>query len=152
MPDTELKPRRQRRGGRVAYLMSWFPAPTETFILHELLELRRQGIELDVYPLLGAAPGPRHAGADEMIARTRYHRGLSREVLEAQLHWLRRGRARTCARGVAPSAATSARRASSRARSSWCRARRSSRGRSRSAATGTCTPTGRRTPPSRPSS
>jgi glycosyltransferase involved in cell wall biosynthesis len=87
MAETEQKPRRARRG-RVAYLMSWFPAPTETFILHELLELRRQGLEIDVYPLLGAAPGPRHPGADEVIARTRYHRGLSREVLEAQLHWL----------------------------------------------------------------
>ncbi|HSD19711.1 MAG TPA: glycosyltransferase family 4 protein [Anaeromyxobacter sp.] len=88
MSDTEPN-RRQPRRGRVAYLMSWFPAPTETFILHELLELRRQGLEIDVYPLLGAAPGPRHPGADEMIVRTRYHRGLSREVLEAQLHWLR---------------------------------------------------------------
>jgi colanic acid/amylovoran biosynthesis glycosyltransferase len=87
MADTEPTPR-EARGGRVAYLMSWFPAPTETFILHELLELRRQGLEIDVYPLLGAAPGPRHPGADEMVARTRYHRGLSAELLGAQLHWL----------------------------------------------------------------
>ncbi|WP_143827920.1 glycosyltransferase family 4 protein [Anaeromyxobacter sp. Fw109-5] len=88
MPDTEPKPKARR--GRVAYLMSWFPAPTETFILHELLELRRQGLDIDVYPLLGAAPGPRHPGAEEMVARTRYHRGLSGEVVAAQLHWLRR--------------------------------------------------------------
>ena len=88
MPDTEPKPKAPR--GRVAYLMSWFPAPTETFILHELLELRRQGLEVDVFPLLGAAPGPRHPGAEEMVARTRYHRGLSGEVVAAQLHWLRK--------------------------------------------------------------
>ncbi len=87
MPHTEPKPRRR---GRVAYLMSWFPAPTETFILHEMLELRRRGLEIDVYPLLGAAPGPMHPGADGMLAHTRYHRGLSREVAAAQLHWLRR--------------------------------------------------------------
>ncbi len=93
MADTEPTPRGPR-GGRVAYLMSWFPAPTETFILHELLELRRQGLELDVFPLLGAAPGPRHPGVDELLARTRYHRGLSAEVVAAQLHWLvRRPRA-----------------------------------------------------------
>jgi glycosyltransferase involved in cell wall biosynthesis len=75
-------------GGRVAYVMSWFPAPTETFILHEMLELRRRGLEIDVFPLFGAAPGPRHAGTDEMLARTRYHRALSLEVLAAQLFWL----------------------------------------------------------------
>jgi len=78
------------RRGRVAYLMSWFPAPTETFILNELLELRRQGIEIDVFPLLGAAPGPRHPGVEELMPRVRYHRALSLELLLAQLHWIRR--------------------------------------------------------------
>ena len=72
-----------------------------------------RGSRIDVYPLLGAAPGPRHPGADEMVARTRYHRGLSAELLGAQLHWLaHRPRAPTCARGPARSAATSAPRVS----------------------------------------
>lgn len=73
---------------RVAYFVSWFPAPTETFILHEMLELRSRGLEIDVFPLFGAAPGPRHPGTDEMIARTRYHRALTLEVLAAQAFWL----------------------------------------------------------------
>jgi glycosyltransferase involved in cell wall biosynthesis len=73
---------------RVAYLMSWFPAPTETFVLHEMLELRSQGLEIDVFPLFGAAKGPRHPGADEMVERTHYTRGLSLELVLAQLHWL----------------------------------------------------------------
>jgi glycosyltransferase involved in cell wall biosynthesis len=79
---------------RVAYVTSWFPVPTETFVLHEMLELRRQGVEVEVFPLFGAAPGPRHAAAAEMLERTRYHRGLSLEVVGAQLYWLvRRPRA-----------------------------------------------------------
>ena len=57
--------RRARRGGRVAYLMSWFPAPTETFILHELLELRRQGLEIDVSaPRRRARPTSPRGGRD----------------------------------------------------------------------------------------
>jgi glycosyltransferase involved in cell wall biosynthesis len=70
--------------------MSWFPAPTETFILNEMRELRRQGLELEVFPLLGAAPGPRHPGVAELMPRVRYHRALSLEFVRAQLHWLRR--------------------------------------------------------------
>ena len=37
---------------RVAYVMSRFPRPTETFILYEILALRRRGLDVQVYPLL----------------------------------------------------------------------------------------------------
>jgi glycosyltransferase involved in cell wall biosynthesis len=75
---------------RVGYLMSWYPAVTETFILHEMLELSRRGVDLEIFPLLGAAHDVRHPGAEELAHKVRYHRGLSLETAAAQLHWLRR--------------------------------------------------------------
>lgn len=39
-------------GPRVAYLMSRFPRLTETFILYEILALRRRGLDVQVYPLM----------------------------------------------------------------------------------------------------
>jgi colanic acid/amylovoran biosynthesis glycosyltransferase len=76
--------------GRVGYLMSWYPAVTETFILHEMLELRRLGVDLVIFPLLGAATGVRHPGADALADRVQYHRALSLEIVLAQLYWLLR--------------------------------------------------------------
>jgi glycosyltransferase involved in cell wall biosynthesis len=78
------------RGRRIAYLMSWFPAITETFILDELRELRAQGIDVAALPLFGSRGGGVHAGWRELAASTHYHRTLSWELCAAQLHWLRR--------------------------------------------------------------
>ncbi len=75
---------------RVAYLMSRYPAVTETFILHEMLELSRLGLELEIFPLLGAAQDVRHPGSEELADRVQYSRGLSAEVVRAQLYWLSR--------------------------------------------------------------
>ena len=79
---------------RVGYLMSWYPAVTETFILHEMLQLRRLGVDLEIFPLLGAATDVQHPGSEELAGRVRYHRGLSLEFVRAQLHWLARRPAR----------------------------------------------------------
>ena len=79
---------------RVGYLMSWYPTVTETFVLHEMLELRRLGVDLEIFPLFGAATDLRHPGAEALADRVHHHRGLSAELLLAQLHWLvRRPRA-----------------------------------------------------------
>ncbi len=78
----------ERSDGRIGYVMSWYPVVTETFILHEMLELRRSGIDLEIFPLLGAAQDVRHPGAEELAARVHYHRGVSWELVGAQLHWL----------------------------------------------------------------
>lgn len=39
---------------RVAYMMSRFPKITETFVLFEMLAIERQGVDVEVYPLLRA--------------------------------------------------------------------------------------------------
>jgi glycosyltransferase involved in cell wall biosynthesis len=77
-------------GDRIAYLVSWFPAITETFILDEVRDLRARGVEVEVLPLFGRRGGDVHAGWRELSACTHYHRTFSFEMAAAQLHWLRR--------------------------------------------------------------
>jgi glycosyltransferase involved in cell wall biosynthesis len=72
------------------YVVSRFPAITETFILDELRELRARGVEVEVLPLFGARGGEVHAAFRELRGRTHYQRTLSWELAAAQLHWLRR--------------------------------------------------------------
>jgi len=76
------------RPARIGYLMSWYPVVTETFILHEMLELRRAGVDLEIFPLFGAATDVHHPGAESLAGRVHYHRALSAELVGAQLHWL----------------------------------------------------------------
>jgi len=75
---------------RVAYLVSWFPAITETFILDEVRELRARGVDVEVLPLFGRRGGQVHAGWSDVRSCTHYHASISWEMLAAQLHWLRR--------------------------------------------------------------
>jgi colanic acid/amylovoran biosynthesis glycosyltransferase len=92
------------RRRKIAYLVSWFPARTETFILRELQQVERLGGAPVVYALVGAREDAVHPGAEPFIARTRYLKHASREVLSANLHWLRRSPRRylgTWARAIA---------------------------------------------------
>lgn len=77
------------RKRRVAYLMSWFPTVTETFILDEMLELDRLGMRVDIFPLMGAKAGLLHPGAGTLRGRTRYFRLFSAALWLAQLAWLK---------------------------------------------------------------
>jgi colanic acid/amylovoran biosynthesis glycosyltransferase len=75
---------------RIAYVVSRFPAITETFILDEVRDLRARGVEIEVLPLFGKRGGEVHAGWPELAPCTHYHRTVSWEMAAAQLHWLRR--------------------------------------------------------------
>jgi colanic acid/amylovoran biosynthesis glycosyltransferase len=78
------------RTGRIAYVVSWFPAITETFILEEVLELRARGVPVEVFPLFGSRGGDVHAAWSTLEPWTHFHANLSWELVAAQLHWLRR--------------------------------------------------------------
>ncbi|HET8541480.1 MAG TPA: glycosyltransferase [Anaeromyxobacter sp.] len=80
----------RRARPRVAYVVSWFPAVTETFVLEEVRDLRARGVEVDVFPLFGARGGEVHAAWRELAPHTHYNAALSWELLAAQAHWLRR--------------------------------------------------------------
>lgn len=75
---------------RVAYLVSWFPAVTETFILNEVRELERLGMRIDVYPLLGRHGYVNHPGTEALVARAHYRRLFAWATLAAQVYWLLR--------------------------------------------------------------
>ena len=45
-----------RNGGRLAYVLLWFPLASETFIFREVMQLREKGFPLSVYTLYGTRP------------------------------------------------------------------------------------------------
>jgi colanic acid/amylovoran biosynthesis glycosyltransferase len=77
-------------GPQVVYVMSRFPLLTETFILREMLELERQGMQLVIFPLLRANAPVRHSEVERLRAQVRYTPFLSWPILAANLHYLMR--------------------------------------------------------------
>jgi glycosyltransferase involved in cell wall biosynthesis len=68
---------------RVAYVVNVFPKLSETFIAHELAELRRRGIELRVFPLRPAVENCAHGFITEASLETLTCRDPAR--LESEL-------------------------------------------------------------------
>src|SRR5688500_4604154 len=52
--------RERRERGRIAYILKMFPRFSETFVLNELLELERQGVELRIFSLKEPTDGIVH--------------------------------------------------------------------------------------------
>lgn len=75
---------------RVAYVVSRFPKLSETFILYEMLELERLGIDVDLYALVREPETALQPGAASFVERMTVVRRRSRTMLAAQWHWLRR--------------------------------------------------------------
>jgi len=88
--STESSVKNNRPSARIAYLVSRFPSVTETFVLNEMLAIRRLGLEPTVYAFIRDLRLLRHPGADDFIAGCVEAKLLSRECLSAQFHWLRR--------------------------------------------------------------
>lgn len=57
---------------RVGYVLKRFPRLSETFILNEMLELERQGVEIEVYSLFKPPVEDKHALLAELKARVTY--------------------------------------------------------------------------------
>ena len=68
--------------------MSRFPAVTETFILRELVELERQGIRVEIAPLLREQVATLHPDAAEWDRRALHTPFLNRAMLAANLRVL----------------------------------------------------------------
>jgi colanic acid/amylovoran biosynthesis glycosyltransferase len=91
----------------IAYMMSRFPQVTETFILDDIVGLRRLGLRVEVFPLLRERAAVMHEGVQAVADSAHYPRLLSLGALVAQLHWLRRrpgAYARAWARALAGNA------------------------------------------------
>ena len=59
---------------KIAYLLKTFPKLSETFILNEMLELERQGLELHVFSLREPSETKMHAGVAELKEGVTYLR------------------------------------------------------------------------------
>lgn len=80
----------RRRPLRLAYLVSRFPKATETFILNEILELESLGHHVELFPLVLEDESVVQPGAAALAARAHDMRPWRRDVLAAQIYWLRR--------------------------------------------------------------
>ena len=74
----------------IAYVMSRFPKISETFILYEILEIERLGMQVEVFPLVREHEQVAHPEAQAIVDRAHYSRVVSRAVLAAQFYWLLR--------------------------------------------------------------
>jgi colanic acid/amylovoran biosynthesis glycosyltransferase len=74
---------------RVAYLMSRFPKISETFILFEMIAVEQEGGHVELYPLIRERAKAMHPEARPWLARMRYARSTSPQVLASNLRWLR---------------------------------------------------------------
>jgi len=63
-------------GPRVAYLLLWFPEPSQTFILDEVNTLVGLGLDVRVYSLYGSRPPRRLEGMSQVLAPV-HHLGLA---------------------------------------------------------------------------
>jgi hypothetical protein len=59
-------------GLRVAYLLLWFPEPSQTFVLDEVNTLVRLGLDVRVYTLYGPRPASAIAGMAKVLAPVRH--------------------------------------------------------------------------------
>jgi colanic acid/amylovoran biosynthesis glycosyltransferase len=69
---------------RIAYILLWFPEPTQTFILDEVNTMAGLGLDLTVYTLYGPRPASRIAGMAQVRTPV-HHLGVAaaRKVLQS---------------------------------------------------------------------
>jgi glycosyltransferase involved in cell wall biosynthesis len=75
---------------RIAYVMSRFPKVSETFILYEILELKKLGLEIEIFPILREYESVQHAEVENVMDSVHYAKIVSWAVLSAQFYWLLR--------------------------------------------------------------
>ncbi len=75
---------------KVAYIVSRFPKLTETFVLYELLALRRQGVPVSLYPLLRTRQRVVHPEVESLGGCLHRHGFVSVPVVAANWRFLRR--------------------------------------------------------------
>jgi len=84
-PASAATPGPATRRARVAYVMSRFPKITETFILREMIELERQGFDIEVFPLRREKTRLIQPDARPYVARAHFLPVLSVPMVGANL-------------------------------------------------------------------
>src|SRR5688572_33219701 len=72
---------------KIAYIVSRFPTITETFVLYEMLELQRLGMEIEVFSIIHEKREAIQPGAEKFVKSAHYPE-LSWELVAAQFYWL----------------------------------------------------------------
>lgn len=79
------------RRPRVAYLLSRFPKLSETFVIMEMVALRRQGFDISIYPYIEERGAVAHGEVPSLMeAVRRIPAPAALHVLVAQLQWATR--------------------------------------------------------------
>lgn len=87
--DTPVRDHSAAHVLKVAYILHRFPHLTETFIVRELLEIRKHAVSVEIFSLLSPRPGPVHEDVRELLCLTHYSALFSRKAVCAQLHFIR---------------------------------------------------------------
>lgn len=79
-------------GSRVAYILLWFPEPSQTFVLNEVNTLAAMGLDLKVYTLYGPRPPARISGMAKAAAPVEHlglaaYRRLFKELAGLKARW-----------------------------------------------------------------
>ena len=75
---------------RMGVIVSRYPKVNDMYQLREILELERQGIEVELFPLVHHNETVSHAEGKRLEERAHFVKLLSLETLKAQIYWLRR--------------------------------------------------------------
>ncbi|HEX5016267.1 MAG TPA: glycosyltransferase, partial [Actinomycetes bacterium] len=73
---------------RVGYVLSRFPKLTETFILYEILELQRQGVDVRIHAMVREREDAIHPEAQRLLPGVEYPKPGG--LLRSQVEWLAR--------------------------------------------------------------
>ena len=82
MPVSNMK------DAKVAYIMSAFPALTETFILYEILMMEQLGVTIEVFPLRRLREGVVHPEVAQLAGKVHFLPYISFSIFWAQLHFI----------------------------------------------------------------
>lgn len=75
---------------KLAYLTARFPSISETFVLHEMIEMEKLGAEIELFALVHQDLDVKHPESRRFEGTAHFSPLFSRPVLGAQLRWLRR--------------------------------------------------------------
>lgn len=73
---------------RVAYFLNAFPKLSETFVLREIIELKKQGVQVHIFSLLRLKEGTQHTEAASLIKETTYIADVGRRTKIKSLVYL----------------------------------------------------------------
>lgn len=73
---------------RVAYVMSRFPKLTETFVLYEMCEMERLGVDVRVFPLRRERTKVVHDEARRFVEKANWTPWVSADVARAHFHFM----------------------------------------------------------------